>query len=75
MYLESKKKNSTNERICSAGIETHIENRFVDTSGEGEGGTNWENSMETYTSLYVKYVAGGKLLGNTGSSTRRSVTT
>ena len=40
MYLESKKKNSTNERICSAGIETHIENRFVDTSGEGEGGTN-----------------------------------
>ena len=31
-----------------------IENRFVDTAGDGEGGTNWENSMETYTLPYVK---------------------
>ena len=31
-----------------------IGNRLVDTVGEGEGGMNWENSMETYTLPYVK---------------------
>ena len=30
-----------------------IENRLVDTLGEGEGGTNWENSMDTYTLSYI----------------------
>ena len=30
-----------------------IENRYVDTVGEGEGGTNWESSVETYTLQYV----------------------
>ena len=33
---------------------TDIENRLVDTAGEGEGGTNWQNSMETYALPYVK---------------------
>ena len=31
-----------------------IENRLVDTEGAGEGGMNWESSMETYTLPYVK---------------------
>ena len=31
-----------------------IENRLVDTVGEGESGMNWENSMETDTLSYVK---------------------
>ena len=26
-----------------------IENRLVDTEGEGEGGTNWESFTEAYT--------------------------
>ena len=30
-----------------------IENRHVDTVGEGEGGTNWESIVETYTLQYV----------------------
>ena len=38
----------------------HIENRLVDTV-EGEGGMNWESSMEKHTLSYVKLVAGGKL--------------
>ena len=29
-----------------------IENRLVDTVG-GQGGINWESSMETYTLSYV----------------------
>ena len=29
--------------------ETDIENRLVDTAGEGEGGMHWERSIETHT--------------------------
>jgi len=34
--------------------DAEIENRLVVTVGEGKGGTNWENNMETYTLPYVK---------------------
>ena len=37
-----------------SNADTDIENRLVDTVGEGEGGTNWESNMETYTLPYVK---------------------
>jgi len=33
----------------------------MDTAGEGEGGTDWESSTETYTLPYVKQTASGKL--------------
>ena len=42
----------------------------VDTVGEGEGGTNSENSMQTYTLPYVKQIASGNVLCDTGSSTQ-----
>ena len=44
-----------------------IENRLVDTVGEGEGGMNWESSEETYTLPYVKQIDSGNLLCATGS--------
>ena len=31
-----------------------MENRLEDIAGEGEGGMNWESSMETYKLSYVK---------------------
>ena len=31
-----------------------LENRLGDTVGDGEGGMNWERSMETYTLPCVK---------------------
>ena len=36
--------------------DTDIENRFLDTAGEGEGGRSWESNIETYayTLSYVK---------------------
>ena len=43
--------------------------------GKGEGGMNGESSMETYILPYVKYVASGNLLSDTGSSNWGSVTT
>ena len=39
----------------------------MDTAGEGEGGMNWESSMEAYTLPYVKQVANGKLLTTEGA--------
>ena len=33
--------------------DSDIENRLVDTVWEGDGGTNRESSMETYTLPYV----------------------
>ena len=36
----------------------------MDTAGEGEGGMNRENSMETYTLPYVKDTASGDLLSH-----------
>ena len=41
--------------------DTDIENRFVNTVGEGEGGMNWESSEETHTLPYRKYIASGNL--------------
>ena len=42
--------------------DTDIENRCVDTAGEGEPGMNWKSSVETYTLPYVKQTASGNLL-------------
>ena len=36
--------------------EADIQNRLVNTVVEGEGGMNWESSMETYKSQYVKQI-------------------
>ena len=41
-------------QLKGSNRETDLENRFVDTVGEEEGGTNEESSMETYTLPYVK---------------------
>ena len=42
--------------------EADIENRFVDTAGEGEGRTNGENRMETYTLPYIILNSRGHVL-------------
>ena len=44
------------------------ENRLVDTTGEGEGGTNTESSTKTYKEPCVKLGSQWKLLYDTGSS-------
>ena len=54
--------------------EADVENRLVDTAGEGESGTNWERT-ETYTLSYVKRIASGEVLYNRGSSDYCSVIT
>ena len=44
-------KDSTDEPIYRAARERDTGNRLVDAAGEGEGGTNRENSMETYITI------------------------
>ena len=34
--------------------DTDIENGLMDTAGEGEGGKNWESSIDIYTLSCVK---------------------
>ena len=45
----------------------HVENALADPSGEGQGRTNGESSINIYTLSCVKPMAGEKLLYNTGS--------
>ena len=51
------------------------EKRLVDTGREGEGGANWEGSLETCASPRVKQTASGDLLHAAGGSDQCSVTT
>ena len=39
----------------------------MDTVGEKEGGMIYESSIETYILLYVKWIASGNLLYDTGN--------
>ena len=46
--------------------EAEIENRFVDTVREGEGGADWESSTEAHMLACVKGTDGGRLLPEHG---------
>ena len=45
-----------------------VQNRLLDSVGEGKGGMIWENSIETYMLLYVKEIASPGLMRETGCS-------
>ena len=48
--------------------DTDIENRFVDTVGEGKGKMDRDISFEIYTLPYGKQIASGNLVYNAGNS-------
>ena len=52
-----------------------INNRHIDTVGEGEGVGNWDISIEAYTLSYVKWITSENLWYDAGSSNWCSVTT
>ena len=71
MLFWGKKKIISFELIYLQGSNGHtdIEKRLTDTTGrEGEGGTNPESRMETYTLPYVKQIVNGNLLHDSGNS-------
>ena len=45
------------------------------TRWEREGVINWEVGIDTYTSLYIKYITNKDLLYSTGNYTQDSVMT
>ena len=60
-------------QIKSSYGDVDIENRLVNIVGGGKSGTNGESSINIYTLLCVKQMAGGKLLYDTGSPAWHSV--
>ena len=73
-------KDGTDESICRAAMEMQISRTDLWTWGNRglgveEGGTNGETSMETYTLPYVKQIASGNLMYDSGNSNWGSVTT
>ena len=57
-----------------ADIKNEIYGHGVGEWGAGEGGMNGESSMETYTLPYIKQIAKGNLLCDSGNSNQSSVT-
>ena len=48
--------------------DTDVENSFLDSVGEREGGMIWENGIETYIISYVKGIAIPGSMHDTGPS-------
>ena len=46
--------------------DTDVNNRLLDSVGEGEGGIIWENSIETCTLPYVKQMTSASLIHEAG---------
>ena len=67
------------KRLSSSrsNIDTDVENRFVDkgSGAEDKGEMNGDCSTEAYTLPYVKQIANGNLLYDSGTSNQGSVTT
>ena len=60
-------KSGPDEPISKAGIEMQTQrNRHVAPEGEGEGGMNWEHSVDIHTLPCVKQIVSGNLRYNTG---------
>ena len=76
MHMESRKMVLMN--LFAGQQWRHKENRLLNTGGggeQGEGATNGESSMETYILPYVKEIANGSLLYDSGNLKQGSVTT
>ena len=48
--------------------DTDVNNRLLDSVGEGKGGMIWENSIETCILPYVKQIASPSSMHETGGS-------
>ena len=47
-------KDGNDNPVCETAKETDVQNRFLDSVGEGEGGMIWENGIETCIITYMK---------------------
>ena len=76
VHIYGIQKDGTDEPICRAALETQRELTTDTGSGEeGEGEMNGESNVEAYTLPYVKQMANGNLLFDSGNSNQGPVTT
>ena len=75
MHIYGIQENDTDETICRAEIKTQVQRMDLRTEQGKERVGQTESSIEIYALPYVKYIASGKLLHNTGSSAWCSVMT
>ena len=54
--------------VCKTAKETDVQNSFLDSAREGEGGMIWENGIETCVVSYVKRITSPGLMHDTGCS-------
>ena len=57
MHIYGIKKDGNDNPICKTISDTEVENRLLDSVGEGERGMFWENSIETNILSNVKQIA------------------
>ena len=63
MHIYGIQKDGTDEFVCRGAVEMQTQRTDLWAQGwEGEGGTNGERSVETYTLPYVERIADGNLL-------------
>ena len=48
--------NGTDELICKVEIETHVENKYMDTKSGRKGWVNWEIGINIYTMEYYSAI-------------------
>ena len=61
-------KDGNDDPVCETAKETVLNNRLLDSVGEGEGEMIRENSIETCISAYVKQMTSPSLIHETGHS-------
>ena len=67
--------NGTDESLCKADIETHVQNKHMDTKVGMEGVMNWEIGIDIYTLMCLKQITSENLFYSIGNSTQFSEVT
>ena len=72
MYIYGIQKDGADEPNCRAAVEMQTQRTDLwawEAEGEKKGGMTEESGMETYTLPYVKQIASGNLLYDSGTQT------
>ena len=67
-YIWNLKRQEQQPYMQDSKRDTDVKNRHLDSVGEGEGGTIWENSIERYVLPYVKWMTSASSMHEAGHS-------
>ena len=66
MHIYGIQKDDNDNPECETAKETDVQNRLLDSVGEGEGGMIWENGIETCIISYKKQISSLGSMQDTG---------